>query len=278
MLGGFADLLNNIAMPKPEQTDTPDESRSLRPAVKRRTRPASHWHEHIERRLAELTTRRRDLRLQIAVQRDERRTGNPFGEETLTLRTAHQQAKSRILGEDWQRAVQSMKHAGRRVRALRRQLERFRMDKQYVREDSGTLTYWVFKAPFLAWKERSARAHLRQANHQRRTALKVIRLIRPAASSPEVRTRIHDLTERLLVADERLKHSIQSLCKTEQSVSSRISDALRLVPQLRGLGERPVTMDQRVDPFTREVSIPKPTHPLGAAGPVQARKNKVSLG
>ena len=106
----------------------------------------------------------------------------------------------------------------------------------------------MWQAPRQLWKTHTLKKTLRQANDQRRQALKVLRVLRPTASVPEVRARILELTESLLVNDERLKHSIQSLHQTDQSVSAGISQALRLAPQLRAWGERPITMEQPVDP------------------------------
>ena len=264
-------------MSEHESIEPLPDTGSRRTDVKHRTRPASQWCEQVERSLAELSSQRRELRQQMATQREERRAHNPHGEESLSLRTAHQLAKSSILGEGWRRAVQGMKQAGQRVRSQRRQQDRFLTEKRLVQQRSATWTYRIFKAPYLAWKAHPIKSRLRQADLQRREALKVLQGLRGTASVPEVRARILELTESLLVGDERLKHSIRALHETDRSISAEISRALQLAPQLRALGERPVTMEQRVDSVTRELAIPKPLKALVPDVAAQARKPKVRL-
>lgn len=261
---------NKMEQPLPEDS-------SRRTEVKRRTRPASAWHQDLERSIAELSSQRRELRQQIETQKVERRAGNPHGEETLSLRTAHQLARARVLGPEWQRARTSLKQSGQRVRSFRKQLDRCLTEKSLVRERSARWIYWPFKAPHLAWKTNSIKRHLRRADHQRRAALKTLRIIRPAATVPETRKRIVDLTESLLVNDERLKHGIQSLNKTDQTLSSEISQALRLAPQLRALGEQLLPMELRVVRGLCEVLIPKTVQALVPAAPLQTRKPRMRI-
>ncbi len=243
----------------------------------RQTRPASEWCQQVEQGLAELSSRRHELRQQLAAQQAERRAGNPRAEQNLSVRQAHQLAKARVLGEDWQRADLARKQAGLRFRSVRRQLARVRTEQGLARQRSAGWSYWVLHAPRQLWKTHTLKKTLRQANDQRRQAIKVLRVLRPTATVPEVRARILELTESLLVNDERLKHSIQSLHQTDQSVSAGISQALRLAPQLRALGERPIAMEQPVDPAVRKFSIPNPVGALVPDTPVPARQCRVRL-
>lgn len=263
--------------PESNNTEPSADTTSQRADVRRRSKTAAQWLEQVEHRLAELSSQRHALRAQIQAQRDQRRAGNPLGEETLSVRTAHQVAKGRILGDEWQHAVHALKQASQRVRVARKQLNRFLYAQRLIRERSSRWIYRLFKSPYYSLKSQPLHKRLRQANTQRRRALRMIRQMRPAVNAPDTRARILSETENLIVADERLKHNLENLQQTVESLSSTISQGLRLAPQLCTLGKRQLTMEQRVDPVTRELSIPIPVDSLDNATQTHAKKPRIRI-
>ena len=225
-----------------------------RAEVELRTRPAFEWCSHLEACVAQLSMQRLEVRQQIEAQQAERRARNPHREETLSVRTAHQMARATVLGTEWERAASSLKQAGQQVRFTRRKLERLQSSRRLVRGQTNGLVYWVVKAPRFKLQERTLKRSLRRSNGQRHMALRTLRVLRPALLQPEVRSRIHGVTESYLVNDERLKLSLGDLSQASESLNGRISGALRLASQLRVLGAKPVTMEVNVRPDTTDTN------------------------
>jgi hypothetical protein len=259
-------------MTEPEADDTVAPTPPADDRVEHRTQTASKWLRKVEASIGDLFHQRNDIREEIRMQRGLRCANNPLGEEKLSHGQAHQVAKSQVMGVQWQRARHSLKQATQNARSARGHLQRLSIERQVVRERSRSWTFWLVKAPYLAWKARPINRRLREAVHQRRSALKVIRVLRPAAADPLIGARISALTEVLLINDERLSHSIQNLQSADQAASLQISEALRLAPQLRALGEAQVTMEQKLDPVAQRHSLPKPLQPLESVAPLPTRK------
>lgn len=242
----------------PENGPNESPAVSQRKDVKRRTLPASEWHEYLEQQIAALSARRQELRRTIVLQKQERHANNPLGEVTLSTNSAFQLARSKIMGREWETAFAAVKLHAARTRSLRRQLSEAVATRRLTRERTARWMFWVVKAPYYVAKERPLRKRLRAVDRARRRALKTLLALRPAAGTTAVRAQIMALSESLLIKDERLKHSLEQLRGAEQSIGSQLTQALRMSAQMQALGRRPVTMEQRIDPHTRELSIPTP--------------------
>ncbi len=241
-------------------------------SIEQRTQPACKWLEKLEVTINELFRERNQIREQIRMHREVRHAVNPIGEGSLSQSQAHQVAKSHVLGVDWQNAQHSLRQARQSARSAGGQLERSNLERRLVRERSNPLVYWLIKAPYLTWKARGLKRRLREATHQRRSALRAIRVLRPSAVDPVVRERIFTLSQQLLISDERLGHDLQNLQRSDQKVSCLISEALRLAPQLRSLGDAQVSMEQQTDPSAQKYSIPRPLEPLESIVPRPTQK------
>ena len=228
------------------------------------SRPAQEWVQELESMVTLHSERREAVRLQLRSEADQLRLMIPPGQSQFSPRAARELARAEVLGADWPRARERVRHARQRITSVRRQLRALKGRAEVSRERRSAWVYGLVSVPFHAWQARPLRRQLRQAQGRCREALVVVRQLRSQMQSPEIRSRIHRAVAKVSLHQEQLTFSVRSLRETEARLSLVLSNALCLVPRLRDQGGAMVAMEVSKNPELRATTPPIPRDPLAA--------------
>ena len=247
--------------PQPEpapRTAPPEETMELS------TRPATEWLRLVEFQIKSLSTRRQELRCKLGAEQEQLRLLHTRSAGPFSVHDARRLAKIEVLGGEWQQAGERVRQARQRVISARRQLRELAAGARARRERSRGWTFWIVHAPRHVWKASPLKRRLREADAQRREALKTIRPLRALLGVTEVRTRIYRVTEELRLKQERLTLGVRSRLETDQKLSATLAPALALSLRLRELDSELVSMKRPTNIALQSVTLPIPVHPLHA--------------